>query len=317
MTSPANNEQTKAFFKANEYFDFPRDNVRFFVQGQMPSFSLDGKLMLADKRSLALSPDGHGGVLTALRKSGCLDELHQLGVEHLSYFQVDNPLVRCIDPLFIGLHAIRGSEMASKTISKADDKEKVGNFCMHNGKLNVIEYIDFPDELATAKNSDGSRRFDAGSIAIHVLDVNFAGRLTEGEVELPFHRAEKKVPCIDPGTGEHISPEKPNAVKLEKFIFDALPLARYPVVLETGREEEFSPVKNLTGTDSVVTSRRDVIRRAARWLEEAGVVVPRKQDGEPDAVIEISPLLGGSAEELKENVSSDWRIAPGSFIYLK
>jgi hypothetical protein len=41
-------------------------------------------------------------------------------VEHLSYFQVDNPLVHCIDPLFIGLHDITGSEMSSKTISKAE-----------------------------------------------------------------------------------------------------------------------------------------------------------------------------------------------------
>ena len=72
------------------------------------------------------------------------------GIEHLSYFQVDNPLVHCIDPLFLGLHDITGSEMSSKTIPKAGPLEKVGNFVIGDGHRQVIEYSDLPEELAKA-----------------------------------------------------------------------------------------------------------------------------------------------------------------------
>ena len=84
---------------------------------------------------------------------------------------------------------------------------------------------------------------------------------------------------------EHAA-EQPNAVKLERFVFDAIPLAQNPIVYETERGEEFSPVKNAQGVDSPETSRRDQVRRAARWLATAGVEVPFDEAGEPAALLE-------------------------------
>ena len=265
----------------------------------MPAFSMDGRLLLGEKDSLALSPDGHGGSLRALDKSGALADMRKRGVEHLSYFQVDNPLVHCIDPLFLGLHALTGSEMSSKTIPKAGPLEKVGNFVIGDGVLQVIEYSDLPEELAKQTNPDGSLRFNAGSIAIHALAVSFVERLNHGgQLKLPWHRAEKKVPYVD-DKGQAVKPDKPNAVKLEQFVFDAIPLAKNAIVYKTDRAEEFSPVKNAEGTDSPATCRRDQVRRAARWLRGAGVAVPEKA-GEPDATLEISPLYATSEEQLRE-----------------
>ena len=125
MTSDANDAATRAFFQKNAYFGYPPGDVFFFQQGMMPAFGMDGRMLLGAKDSLALSPDGHGGSLRALRRSGALDDMKRRGVEHLSYFQVDNPLVHTIDPLFIGLHDLTGSEMSSKTIPKANALEKV------------------------------------------------------------------------------------------------------------------------------------------------------------------------------------------------
>jgi UDP-N-acetylglucosamine/UDP-N-acetylgalactosamine diphosphorylase len=99
--------------------------------------------------------------------------------------------------------------------------------------------------------------------------------------------------------GKPVKPEKPNAVKLEQFVFDAIPLAANPLVFTTSRAEEFSPVKNAEGDDSPATCRRDQVRRNAEWLEHAGVAVPR-ENGEPAATIEISPLFATSAEQLKQ-----------------
>src|SRR5436190_23327540 len=134
-------------------------------------------------------------------------------IEHLSYFQVDNPLIHCIDPLFLGLHDLTGSEMSSKTIPKVTALEKVGNFVRADGVVQVIEYSDLPESLALQTNPDGTLRFNAGSIAIHALRVSFVERLNHaGKLKLPWHRAEKKVPCLDE-KGSPIKPDKPNAIK--------------------------------------------------------------------------------------------------------
>jgi UDP-N-acetylglucosamine/UDP-N-acetylgalactosamine diphosphorylase len=314
MTSEANDAQTRAFFKKHNYFGIDASNVFIFQQGMMPAFGMDGKLLLGAKDSLALSPDGHGGSLRALHRSGALADMRKRGVEHLSYFQVDNPIVYCIDPLFLGLHDLTGSEMSSKTVSKAGPLEKVGNFVEADGVVKVIEYSDLPDELAKQTNADGSLRFNAGSIAIHALRVSFVERLnTGGSLSLPWHRAEKKVPYVD-DSGNSVKPEKPNAIKLEQFVFDAIPLAKDAIVYTTDRSEEFSPVKNAEGADSPATCRRDQIRRAARWLTAAGATVAMK-DGEPDAVIEISALYATSAEQLNRRNLEIARIEPGVSYY--
>jgi len=316
MTSDVNDTPTRAFFDRHDHFGYDPADIVFFQQGMMPAFDLDGRMLLSESGSLALSPDGHGGSLRALSKSGALADMQKRGVEHLSYFQVDNPLVHCVDPLFLGLHDVTGSEMSSKTIPKAGPLEKVGNFVLGDGKLQVIEYSDLPEELARQKNADGTLRFNSGSIAIHALRVEFIERLNSGgRLRLPWHRAEKKVPCLD-SHGELIKPTRPNAIKLEQFVFDAIPLAKNPIVYTTDRAEEFSPVKNAEGVDSPATARRDQIRRAARWLKDAGVDVAFEA-GEPDAVLEISPLFANSAQQLRTRKLPRKRINSGDSVYLE
>ena len=318
MTSRGNDGETREFFSRHKFFGLRREDVFFLVQGEMPAFSRDGRILLEQKHRPALSPDGHGGTLLALARSGALADMKRRGVETISYFQVDNPLVLAVDPLFVGLHDLSGSEMSSKAVSKADDLERVGNFVRMDGRVQVIEYSDLPMELAHRRNERGLRAFDAGNIAVHLLSVSFVERLTE-DVEqfgLPWHRAEKKVPYVDLASGNRVEPDEPNAVKLETFVFDAIPLAGNPLVLETLRREEFSPVKNATGTDSVESAQTDMIQRAADWLGRVGVAVPRQPDGTPDAVVEISPMFALDAEAMRARVSEIPPIRNGDEVYL-
>jgi UDP-N-acetylglucosamine/UDP-N-acetylgalactosamine diphosphorylase len=165
--------------------------------------------------------------------------------------------------------------------------EKLGNFVTIDGRLTIIEYSDMPAALAESTEATGQLRFRAGSPAIHVLRRDFVERLTGGGLNLPLHRAVKKVPYLD-ARGAVVEPAEANAVKLETFIFDALPLARNPLILEAVREEQFGPVKNATGVDSVESCRALLLNRSCRWLEAAGVRVPRRPDGTPDCVVELS-----------------------------
>lgn len=317
MTSPTNDVATRAYFRRNKNFGLDEKDVFFLVQGTMPAIGFDGKLLLSRKGHLASNPDGHGGSLLALHESGALADMAKRGVELISYFQVDNPLVRCIDPVFLGLHDLRGAEMSAKALPKRNPMEKLGNFCRVDGKTTVIEYSDMPEDLARATTDDGHLKFSAGSIAIHVFSRSFVENLTAGgSPKLPFHRAEKKVPYVD-DDGNRVDPDQPNAVKLEMFVFDALPLAKKTVILETNRDEEFSPIKNASGQDSLTTSLHDQVRRAAEWLEAAGGIdIPRDAEGQIAAAIEISPLLADSAEELADKIDPKLTITPGENLYL-
>jgi UDP-N-acetylglucosamine/UDP-N-acetylgalactosamine diphosphorylase len=315
MTSDVNDAATRSYFTKNNFFGLVPENVYFFQQGMMPAFSFDGQMLLSATDSLALVPDGHGGSLRAIAKSGALADMQRRGVQHLSYFQVDNPLVHTVDPLFLGLHDLTGSEMSSKTIPKSNPMEKVGNFVFGDGKLQVIEYSDLPEGLAVKKNPDGMPVFNAGSIGMHALRVEFIERINSGELSLPWHRAEKKVSYID-AAGKLIEPSKPNAVKLEQFVFDAVPLAKNAILYETERSEEFSGVKNAEGVDSPATCTRDQIRRAARWLKEAGVSVPMNGD-DVNATLEISPLLANCSEDLQKRRPPKTKVEPGETVYFE
>jgi UDP-N-acetylglucosamine/UDP-N-acetylgalactosamine diphosphorylase len=305
MTSPENHAETARYFADHDNFGL--EHVRFFVQGQMPAVDRkSGQVLLYDKDRLVLSPDGHGGTLAALAAPGpgggpsCLAEMRDRGVRTLFYFQVDNPLVEIADPAFIGIHRQTEAELSFKVVEKLAPDEKLGVVVTVDGRPQVIEYSDLPAELAERREPEGNLQLWAGSIAVHIFERSFIERL-HGGLDLPFHRAIKKVPCLDPA-GERVEPSEPNAVKFERFIFDALPLAGRWTMVETDRMVEFEPLKNATGPDSPATVRQRISDLHAGWLESAGATVPRRPEGSVPFGIEISPLFALDAAELKSKL---------------
>ena len=117
MTSPLNHAETIEIFHSNNHYGLKEKDVFIFQQGTLPNFGFDGKILLADKDKIACSPDGHGGSLKALYNSGALEDIKRRGVELISYWQVDNPLIKIFDPLFIGLHVLDEAEMSSKAFA--------------------------------------------------------------------------------------------------------------------------------------------------------------------------------------------------------
>lgn len=307
MTSHANHGQTEQFFADNRFFGLDKGRVQFFRQGRMPAVDFAGKILLETRSSLALSPDGHGGSLRALHRSGALDLMQTEGIDTISYFQVDNPLVRCVDPAFIGFHLQAGAGMSSKMVPKAYPEEKVGHFCRQQGKVVVVEYSDMPMAMQRETNPDGSLRYSAGSIAIHIIDREFARKMAAGGegAALPFHRADKKINTMD-AAGNPVKPEKANGVKFEMFVFDALPFADNSIVIETARADDFSPVKNAEGVDSPQTARDDQLRQFARWLKSVGAAVETDATGRPKCGVEISPLFGHDADSF----AGRWQAQP-------
>jgi len=270
-----------------------------------PAMDANGRIVLDRPDHLFMSPDGHGGILAAMRRRGVLDDMAARGLTTLFYFQVDNPLVEIADPVFIGLHNLRSADMSVKVCPKRDPDEGLGVVVERDGRLAVVEYSELTSEQKRATLPDGRLKFRAGSVAIHVFSLAFLRR--EAAADLPLHVAHKKVPFCD-DRGRTVRPDKPNAYKFEKFIFDALPDANTAVILEFRREDEFSPVKNASGSDSPDTSRRDMTRKFARWLEECGAAVSKDSDGNPAHRIEIDPCFAASAAELKRKLPAGFKL---------
>ena len=302
MTSDATDAETRAYFQAQHYFGLPADEVYFFRQGTMPALDLaTGKVLLDKPGNIFLSPNGHGGTLTALADSGLLEEIKGRGVKSLFYFQVDNPLVKIGDSAFLAAHLAHRSEASSKCIDKSHAGEKMGVLANIANRCGIIEYSDLPKHLAEAQDEKGGLLHRAGSPAIHLFDIDFLERVTAGKSLLPFHYARKKVACLD-AVGKPFQPTSENALKFEMFIFDALPLAERWLVMRSPRDEEFMPLKNASGADSPATVKVGMIEQAARWLEAAGATVERDVEGACLVALEIAPTYALDPAEVAARV---------------
>ena len=300
MTSSATHDETRKFFQEHHYFGLDPDDVSFFQQASLPAVDDDGHILLDEKGKLTSSPDGHGGLLHALKHAGLLGVMADRGIEYLYYHQVDNPAAIVCDPAFLGLHALRDSEMSTKVVAKTSAAERMGVAVDVDGHTEIIEYSDLPAERAAAVGPDGKLLLWAGSTAIHVFNRAFLARLAIDGGPLPYHYARKAIPYVNEA-GERIEPTQPNGWKFEQFIFDALPHAEATLVVEADRAREFLPVKNHDGADSPVTVQGGLLQLYRQWLTEAGAVVA------PQARIEISPLFAADAAEVKKKIKPGQR----------
>ena len=298
MTSLRNHHATVSYFEENGYFGLDEDDVIFFSQGFLPTLDEDGKLQLAEDGGLLCNPDGHGGVVAALRNAGILEGMRSRGIEYLFYFQIDNPLVNVPDPVFLGYHLEAGAEVSTKVIEKRNPDEKLGIIALIDGRPGVIEYSDLDRKRMYEKDQRGKLLFSHGNVAIHVLNTAF---LSSGVLDLPYHIARKTVKVLKPGIDQSEVVDR-EGVKLEKFIFDVIPLADRGLFYETSREEEFAPLKNRSGDDSIETCVLGQINKAARYLEFCGIEIPKDNLGTPQYKYEISPVFAIDAYEFREKI---------------
>jgi len=313
MTSDATDAATREHFERHDRFGLDAADLHVFRQGMVPAFDFDGRLVLDAPDHVFESPNGHGGSLTALLDSGSLDALEARGIDTLFYFQVDNPLVQLCDPGYLGLHDELGAEMSCKVLRKPDPEVKWGVVARVDGRLGIVEYTELDDAMRYARDDDGELRFWAGSPAIHVLSTAFVRRMAERADELlPYHLSAKKVPAVD-DAGRTVKPDEPNAWKLERFVFDALPAASQVAIVEARIAEEFSPVKNASGPESPETARRDLVAEYQRWLRAAGLEPPADRALEIDHSRIDGPEDAAQAGlESLESAGDVVRLGPGT-----
>ena len=253
MTSPENNDDTVAFFEDNKYFGYPKQNIIFFEQGELPLIDKNGKLIMEENGHIKLASDGNGGIFYSMAKNGIIDDMKKKNIEWVFIGSVDNLLVKYVDTLLLGLAIKRKVKIATRTIIKNSPYEKVGVLCKKNGRIKVIEYTEIPEEMRFELNEHGEMVYGESHIMCNLFSIEAIEKASTKE--LKYHVAVKKSNYIDEN-GKLIIPEKENCFKFEKFIFDSFSLFDDIAILRGVREEDFAPIKNKDGQDSPETAKK-------------------------------------------------------------
>ncbi len=252
MTSDKNHERTTEFFKEHDFFGYRKDMVWFFKQEMAPAVDFEGKVFLETKSKISTSPNGNGGWFVSLARNGLVDKIHEIGIEWLNIFAVDNVLQKIADPVFIGASIDNAVEVGAKVVRKAAPDEKVGVMCLEDGRPSIVEYYELTEQMKEERNEKGEYAYNFGVILNYLFSVSALERIMSRK--LCLHIVEKKINYLDEN-GNEIKPQEPNGYKFEQLVLDMIHELESCLPFEVVREKEFAPIKNATGVDSVETAR--------------------------------------------------------------
>lgn len=253
MTSPENNKETVAFFEKNNYFNYPKEYIKFFMQEDLPLLNKEGKLILGEDGLIKLASEGNGGIFYSMAKKGIIDDMKSKNIKWIFIGSVDNLLVKYVDTLLLGLAIKQNVNIATRTVIKNSPNERVGVLCKKNGKVKVIEYTEVPKEMMVATDEAGEFLYGESHIMCNLFSLEAIEKASTKE--LKYHVAVKKIKYIDEN-GKLVNPTEPNCYKFEKFVFDSFGLFDEIAILRGKREEDFAPIKNAEGQDSPETAKK-------------------------------------------------------------
>ena len=245
MTSKQNYKETVTFLEEHNFFGYEKDKIKFFMQGELPMLTEDGKIVIEENK-IKTGSNGNGGVYVAMKNQNIINDMKSKNVKWVYICGVDNIMVNPISPIFIGETIKNNMQIASKSVAKAYPEEKVGVFCKRNNKPSTVEYIELSEEMKEKRNENGDLAYGEANIISHLLSIEAIEKVTN--YELQYHIAKKN-----------------GLYKFETFIFDAFENFDDMLVMRVKREDEFAPIKNKEGIDSPETAKEIYERKLERY----------------------------------------------------
>lgn len=246
MVSRENESDTREYFQKNKYFEefgYNEDLIVIFEQEEWPLLRITDREKVRIDGEIKYGSSGHGGFYKAICK--VKEKMDLFGTEFIYITNVDNILQKPLDYDFIGMSYKNGLDVSVKSVKKINSKEKVGLFVEKSGKLSVLEYTEVSQELANRRDSKGDLYLQQANIMNQILSRKFIEKAAK--IDLPIHEQYKEK------WGEKF-------IKRETLLFDAFPLANTFEVVQVSREDEFAPIKNLHGEDSLDTATLQYLR---------------------------------------------------------
>lgn len=255
MTSKSNNDETIKYFEENEYFD-RKNFTKFFEQEELPMFLENKNLIIDENKKIKFASNGHGNVFKAMRNNGIIEDLKKRGIKYLLITGLDNILMKPVDEVPLGIMIEKNVKSIGKSIKKERPDEKMGVFCMKNGKVGVLEYSEINKELSEKRVNKELLYADA-HLLWNIYRVEDLYKLSNKKVK--YHLAYKKCNYLNEN-GKLVVPDKANAYKFESFIFDFFEELDDMIIYRVNRDEEYAPIKNAVGIDSIETAKEKYMR---------------------------------------------------------
>ena len=243
MTSTNNYFDTISFFEQNDFFEYGRNNIIFFVQDNMPIVDTNGKLVLSEIYKVNLASNGNGNLFSALKKSNLIKDMEQKKLQWLFVGGIDNVLLDPLDPIFIGYTINSKCEIGSKTLFKENPADISWIFARKNKKPAIADCENFTEEISKLTDSKGKYLYREKNMLAHIFSLKAITKMAN--IKFPYHRAFRKNAFVN-FEGMKEVPEKPNIYKFEQFVFDAFSYFDNIALLRVNADEEFAPIKDFT-----------------------------------------------------------------------
>ena len=244
MTSPSNDLATRKYFEEHNYFDYPKEKIKFFVQNTFPIIDTNAKIILETPYSIKTGSNGNGDVFKSFASNGLIGDFDKNNIKWIFIGGIDNILLKLADTLFLGLAISGNYPIASKSIRKTDFTSPEWVFANVDSKPSIVN----PESLSPDADLN---LYNQTNMLAHLFTADAFIKLVT--VPLPYHRAFKKNVFIN-SEGMKEVPLKPNSFKFEKFIFDSFRFFDKLLLLEVQPNEEFAPIKAFTGNETPETA---------------------------------------------------------------
>jgi UTP--glucose-1-phosphate uridylyltransferase len=293
------------------YQDLPVEGLPLeFLQNKEPKLLVKDLSPVAYPKDpdLEWCPPGHGDVYTALRGTGLIDRLIELGYRHVFVSNSDN-LGAVPDPRVAGWFASSGAPFAIEAVRRTHSDRKGGHFARRklDGRIVLRETAQTPAEDREAlADLDRHRYCSTNNVWFDLAGMKQALDLREGILGLPLIRNVKNV---DPG-----DPSSPDVIQVETAMGAAIEVFEGSRLIEVGRDR-FVPVKT---TNDLLVLRSDVYDIGSDFvLDQRAAQVPFVElDGD------FYKLVGefdkrfpeGAPSMLKATslrIDGDWTFGPG------